>query len=194
MNKITDFFNIVYNNVLPDKGKILVSQPFMPDGCFNRSVILLTEYSQTGAVGFVLNKSLEITMKDVMDDFPSGESFLSIGGPVATRDLHYLHTMNNVPDAIQVMDGIYWGGNIEVIKKLLSLCIMKPENIRFFLGYSGWSGGQLDEELKNNSWLVGDIFTGHIIHPVKNMWQEAVKNMGDEYKVWMTFPETPVLN
>jgi putative transcriptional regulator len=191
---IADLLNISYNNVRPQKGKVLISQPFLMDGCFQRSVVLLTDYSEDGAIGFVLNKRLNITLGEMIEDFPSSESGLSIGGPVSTNTLHYLHTINNVPDAVKIVNGIYWGGNIDVIRKLLSLTIMKPEDIRFFLGYSGWSKGQLDEELENNSWLVGDIRPASIIHPDRNLWQKSVVNTDDKYKIWTTFPENPGLN
>lgn len=191
MEKITDLLNITYNNVRPQKGKVLVSQPFMLDGCFKRAVVLLTEYSENGAVGFVLNKSIHLKLGDMMDDFPAEDSVLSIGGPVQTNTLHYLHTFNNIPDAIEVINGIYWGGDIEVVRKLLSIGIMKSDDIRFFLGYSGWTSGQLDEELKNDSWLVGDVRPAYIINPSQDLWQESVRNMGDKYKLWVTFPENP---
>ena len=194
MDKNDNLLNISYNNVLPQKGRVLVSQPFMSDGCFKRSVVLLTEYSEEGAIGFVLNKIMGVTIGDMVEDFPSAESVLSIGGPVAANTLHYLHTINNIPDSIEVVNGIYWGGDIKVVRKLLALSIIKPEDIRFFLGYSGWSAGQLDEELKNDSWLVGDIRPKFIINPSENMWKEAVANMGDRYKIWTTFPENPILN
>jgi putative transcriptional regulator len=191
MEDLTDLLNITYNNIRPQKGKVLISQPFMSDGCFKRSVVLLAEYSESGAIGFVLNKQMQVTLGDMMVDFPASESALSIGGPVATNTLHYLHTFNNIPDAIEVVNGIYWGGNIDVVRKLLSISVMKPEDIRFFLGYSGWSDGQLDDELKYDSWLVGDIRPAQIIHPSPNLWQDSVKTMGDKYQLWTTFPENP---
>ncbi len=119
MNHIFDRINLSYNHVPPGKGKVLVSQPFLPDGCFKRSVVLLTDYSEKGAIGFVLNKPLNITIGDMVEDFPSPESALSIGGPVKTSTLHYLHTMEHIPGAIEIINGIYWGGHIDVIKKLL---------------------------------------------------------------------------
>jgi putative transcriptional regulator len=194
MENLTDLLHITYNNVYPQKGKVLISQPFMSDGCFKRSVVLLTEYSRDAAIGFVLNRPLLLTIDDLTDDFPSGESQLSIGGPVATNTLHYLHTFANIPEAIEVVNGIYWGGNIEVVRQLLSISVIKSQNIRFFLGYSGWSAGQLDSELKNNSWLVGDIRPAQIIRPSHNLWQESVKNAGEPYHLWTTFPENPGYN
>ena len=194
MENFTDLLNIEYNNIRPQKGKILISQPFMSDGCFRRSVVLITEYSKNGATGFILNKWLQIAVDDLIEDFPAGESHLSIGGPVAINTLHYLHTFNNIPDAVEIVNGIYWGGNFEAVRKLLSLSIMKPENIRFFLGYSGWVREQLDEELKSDSWLVGDIRPSQIIRPSRDLWQDSVNSTGDKYKIWTTFPENPGLN
>jgi putative transcriptional regulator len=194
MEDITNLLNITYNNVRPQRGKVLISQPLMMDGCFRRSVVLLTEYSKKGAIGFVLNKMLNISIDDLVDDFPAGESQLSIGGPVAANTLHYLHTFANIPDAVEIVNGSYWGGNIEVVLKLLTVSILKPENIRFFLGYSGWTGRQLDDELKTHSWLVTDIRPSQIIHPPRNLWQDSVKNMGEPYQLWTNFPENPALN
>ena len=194
MENFSDLLNITYNKVRPQKGKVLISQPFMSDGCFWRSVVLLTEYSKKAAIGFVLNKPLLITIEDLTDDFPEGDFQLSIGGPVATNTLHYLHTFAHIPGAIEIVNGIYWGGKIETVRQLLSISVMKPENIRFFLGYSGWTSGQLDNELKNNSWLVGDIRPAHIIHPSHNLWQESVKRVGEPYHLWATFPENPGYN
>jgi putative transcriptional regulator len=194
MEDLTNILNITYNNVRPQKGKILISQPLMMDGCFRRSVVLLTKYSKKEAIGFILNKLLPISLDDLLEDFPAEESILSIGGPVAANTLHYLHTFAHIPDAIEVVNGIYWGGNFEVVHKLLSISILKPENIRFFLGYSGWNSGQLDNELKNNSWLVADIRPSQIIRPSRDLWQDSVRNMGEPYQYWTSFPENPALN
>ena len=194
MENLTDLMNITYNNVRPQKGKVLISQPFMSDGCFRRSVVLLTEYSKDAAIGFVLNKPLLISIDDLTDDFPEGDFQLSIGGPVATNTLHYLHTFANIQDAIEVVNGVYWGGKIEIVRQLLSISVMKSDNIRFFLGYSGWTAGQLDYELENNSWLVSDIRPTQIIRPSHDLWQQTVKKMGAPYQIWTTFPENPGYN
>ena len=158
------------------------------------NIILQSHPSKDGAIGFILNKILPISLDDVLEDFPEVGSPLSIGGPVAADTLHYLHTFAHIPDAIEIVNGIYWGGNMETVRQMLSISVMKPDEIRFFLGYSGWTGGQLDEELKNHSWLVADIRPSQIIHPSSDLWQHSVKNMGEEYQHWTSFPENPALN
>jgi len=192
MEDIHKLLNINYNNVRPQKGKVLISQPLMMDGWFRRAVVLLTEYSEKGAIGYVLNKNITVSIEGLMDDFPTNE--ISIGGPVASNTLHYMHTFRNIPDAVEIVSGIYWGGNFETISQYLSMSVMKPEDIRFFIGYSGWSAKQLDEELENNSWLVSDIRPSKIIQPPRDLWLESVKSMGEPYQMWTTFPENPGLN
>jgi len=194
MEDLTDLLNIAYNNVRPQKGKALISQPLMMDDCFRRSVVLLTEYSEKGAVGFILNKWLPIAIDDVIDEFPEENALLSFGGPVAGNTLYYLHTFGNIPDAVEIGNGVYWGGNFDVVRQYLSISVMKPDNIRFFLGYSGWTDGQLDEELNRNSWLVGDIRASQIICPSNDLWQDSVRNMGEGYQHWTTFPTNPGFN
>ena len=194
MNDITDLLNITYNNVRPQRGKVLISQPLLSDGCFGRSVILITEYSKDGAIGFVLNKWLPIAIDDLIEDFPGGESQLSMGGPVQIDTLHYIHTFDNVPGAIKIVNGIYWGGHIDVVRKLLAVSIIKPEDIRFFIGYSGWTAGQLEDELKSDSWLVGDIRPSQIIQPSPDLWQDLVKCLDEKYHCWTNLPENPMFN
>lgn len=194
MKNLSELLHIAYNNIRPRKGKVLISQPFMADGCFKRSVVLLTEYSENGAIGLVLNKRLRVTMGELMKDFPVAEAPLSVGGPVSTDTLHYLHTFNNIPDAVEIVNGIYWGGNIDVVRKLLSMAVMKPDDIRFFAGYAGWNNGQLDDELKNDSWMIGDIRPALIINPSRDLWMDSVKALGEKYHLWTTLPEHPELN
>jgi len=190
MEDLTKFLNITYNNVRPQRGKVLISQPLMSDGCFRRAVVLITDYSKKGTVGLILNKWLQLALDDdVMEDFQ-----LSIGGPVQADTIHYLHTVDNIPGAIEIAKGLYWGGDYEIVRKMLSISVMKPANTRFFIGYSGWTAGQLDEELKSHSWIVGDVLPSQIIQPSHNLWQDTVKNMGEKYQQWTNFPENPCFN
>ena len=194
MENFRKLLNIAYNNVRPQRGKVLISQPFMFDGCFSRSVVLITDYSTDGAIGFILNKWLQVAIDDLIEDFPGGESQLSIGGPVQADTLHYLHNFDDIPGSIKIVNGIYWGGNIDVVRKLLAVSIMKPNDIRFFIGYSGWTSGQLDDELKSDSWLVGDLRASQILAPAHDLWKESIRDMGDEYQLWTNLPENPRYN
>jgi putative transcriptional regulator len=190
-----NIFKIEYNKVEPKKGRVLVSEPFLQDTYFKRSLVLLTEHSTEGAVGFVLNKPLEVKVNEVMTDFPSSLASVSIGGPVSTNTIHYLHTLGEtVPNSVHVLDNIYWGGDFEFIKGLVHAGEITPQQIRFFLGYSGWHAGQLENELQQNSWVITEMKPKQIMRPNPNSWKNTLGQLGQKYKIWSNFPENPSQN
>ena len=137
------------------KGDFLVSQPFMMDGNFRRTVIFLTEYNEEGALGFILNRPLEYNADELMAEFPEFDDAAYFGGPVATNTIHYVHRVGHLlDDSIEVKDGIFWGGNYDKLKVLIDNKMILPGDIKFYVGYSGWSPGQLEDELVHGSWIV----------------------------------------
>jgi putative transcriptional regulator len=190
-----DIFKIQYNKVSPKKGRILVAEPFLQDTYFKRSIVLLTEHTTEGSVGFVLNKPLDIKVNEVMEEFPPFKASVSIGGPVSTKTIHYIHTFGDlIPNSVHVVDNIYWGGDFEYIKVLIREEQIGSDQIRFFLGYSGWHAGQLDNELQQNSWLVTEVPSSIIMQPKSNAWKNTLSQIGEKYKIWSGFPENPGLN
>ncbi|HEY4785373.1 MAG TPA: YqgE/AlgH family protein [Bacteroidales bacterium] len=190
-----NIFKIEYNKVAPQKGRVLVSEPFLQDTYFKRSLVLLTEHSEEGAVGFVLNKPLEVKVNEVMNDFPISQASVSIGGPVSTNTIHYLHTLGDeIPNSVHVLGNIYWGGDFDSVKEMLRSGEISPDQIRFFLGYSGWHAGQLENELEQNSWLVTEIKPSQIMKPNSNIWKNTLSQLGEKYRIWANFPENPGLN
>jgi putative transcriptional regulator len=184
------------NTLLPQKGRILISEPFLMDNYFKRSIVLITEYSEEGTVGFVLNKPLNMKANEVMTDFPSVNANVSIGGPVQTNTLHYIHTLGDIiPGSVKVLENIYWGGEFKVIKKLLDTGNLNNDNIRFFLGYSGWQSNQLEDELNENAWVVAEIEPEEIMSPMNKLyWNQTLNRMGKKYQMWSNFPENPHMN
>ena len=190
-----NIFKIEYNKVIPKKGRVLVAEPFLQDKYFKRSLVLLTEYSEEGAVGFVLNKPLDVKVNEVMNDLPFAKEHVSIGGPVSTNTVHYIHTLGDaIPNSVHVIENIYWGGDFDFIKHMIQTGEIKPEQIRFFLGYSGWQAGQLENELEQNSWLVTEIRSQSIMNPNTMIWKTTLSQLGNKYKIWSNFPENPGLN
>ena len=184
------------NTLSPAKGKIIISEPFLQDNYFKRSIVLLTEHSDEGSVGFVLNKPLNLKVQEVIADFPHTNALVALGGPVNTNTLHYLHTLGDIiPSSVPVLDNIYWGGEFEVVKKLIESGNLNRENIRFFLGYSGWSANQLDNELSDNAWVVAEIDPMEVMVPMnKHFWKNTLKRMGKKFEMWSNFPENPQMN
>jgi putative transcriptional regulator len=118
-----------------------------------------------------------------------------VGGPVSNDNLFYIHTLGEmVRGSIKVKDELYWGGDFEELKLLITTGKAKSDQVKFFVGYSGWSPGQLDDEIAENSWLVTEADIKHIMKSNQNFWLESVKNAGGHYKTWRNFPEDPNAN
>jgi len=178
-------------------GHLLISEPFMMDPNFKRSVIILTEYSDGGAVGFVLNHQSEYLLGDILPDTSYSEMPVYIGGPVGKNTLHFIHSRPDlIPNGIEIWDGIFWGGDFEIVKGLISQYQLNESEIKFFTGYSGWSMDQLDNELRENVWIVSDKFSPDTIftHDENTLWKDAVIGMGNRYAHIANFPENPALN
>lgn len=199
MNLDIDIFKIDSSEFVIEKGKVLISEPFTKDFYFKRSVVLLVEHNNEGTIGFVLNKSVEIPLNDVLKDFPQFNSRLSIGGPVKPDTVYFIHTLGDfIPNSLHVIDNLYWGGDFEELKKSIELGTIKADDIRFFIGYSGWNPKQLDNEIKENFWLVSDLSSNFImtndINEQNNFWSNSIDQLGGKYQLWTTFPENPELN
>jgi len=196
MNDIDRFLQIKTNNMNPARGRLLLSEPFMGDYYFGRSVILLVEHNKEGSVGVILNKPATAGFNEVLKDFPEFDAPIYIGGPVETNSLFYIHTLGDqIEGAVEIKNGVFWGGDIDSIKEMILLKIIKPEDIRFYIGYSGWGEEQLKSELKRNSWLVAPTNKESIFEtdPLE-MWSKFIDKMGSEYRYWNKFPIDPNMN
>ncbi|MFN8208663.1 MAG: YqgE/AlgH family protein [Bacteroidales bacterium] len=196
MNLNIDLFKIEGIALAPQRGRILIAEPFLNDTYFKRSVVLLTEHTSEGTVGFVLNKPVEISVADILDGFPDFGANVTLGGPVQTNTVHYLHTLGElIPNSVEVVPGVFWGGDFDAVKNLIVSGRMGIADIRFFIGYSGWRANQLEEELEQNAWAVSDINPSHImeVHD-QNSWQKVLESLGSKYRIWINTPENPGLN
>lgn len=178
------------------KGKLLIAEPsILNDSSFNRSVILLTEHNENGSIGFIFNKPAPYTLNDLIPDINSSLK-IYFGGPVSEDNLYFVHKVPElIPDSIEIGNGIYWGGDFDTVQDLLKDDILSKHDIRFFLGYSGWSEQQLEDELSITSWLVienkfQNLFSiGH-----NNFWKNELIKYGGIYKIWANAPKNPSLN
>ena len=189
-----DFFKIK-QRITPQKGRIIISEPFLHGELFSRSAVLLVEYSSQGAVGFILNKPFESDLNDLFS-MPLGYTpELFTGGPVSPDNLFYVHTLGaQLEGSIQIKDQLSWGGDFEALKFALVTGTVKPEQVKFFVGYSGWSAGQLEQEIAENSWLVVESDTYQVMNSNRNFWLESVKSAGGHYETWQNFPVDPNAN
>jgi len=180
----------------PLKGRLLVSVPFLNDLFFGRSVVLLTEHNQLGSAGLILNKPLDTKISSAVKNFPEFDSKLFLGGPVENSALFYLHTAaDRIPNSSKIFKDLYWGGDYEVLKSIIHDKKISPEEIKFFVGYSGWAPKQLNMELKHNSWVIAATTVKNIMAKNhKRIWEEKIKVSSKEYAVWSRFPVNPSLN
>jgi len=192
----TNIFRIETNHVAPKQGHILIAEPFLSGSYFNRSIIIITSYSEKGAVGFILNKKVDYPVEDIFVDFPDFDSEIHIGGPVGTDSIYFIHTLGDmIPGSVLIKEKLYLGGDFTALKRQIQLGLVEHNQVRFFLGYSGWDAGQLEEEIAENSWLVADISQDDLMSLEENtMWSETVRAMGGRYSMWENFPENPSLN
>ena len=173
-----------------------MSEPFLEDDYFRRSVVLLCDYNDEGAFGFVLNNYITIKLEELLEDMGDFETTISLGGPVSTNNLYYIHTLGDtLPGSTELLKGISIGGDFEVLKMLIQKGDIKPNQIKFFLGYSGWSANQLDDELKENAWVVTNASKKEIMSlPDEKLWKKTLDKMGGKFKVISKFPKDPSLN
>ncbi len=196
MTDLNNILKIRSNNLKPSKGKILISEPFLVDYYFKRSVVLLAEHNEDGSFGLIINKPVEMYLHDMIKNFPEFNAPVYLGGPVKTDNLYFIHTQGDlIENSMEILDGLYWGGDIEHVKELILIDKLKPEQIKFFVGYSGWISNQLESELERNSWLVANIRASQVMKTnTEKLWKTSVKRLGGDYSYWTNFPADPNLN
>jgi len=180
----------------PKKGRLLVAAPsILNDNSFNRAIVLLTEHTDTNAVGFILNKPLEYCINDLIPEINCSFTIYQ-GGPVEQDNLYFIHRIPELLDkSIEVSNGVFWGGDFKQLKKLLNKGLLATSEIRFFLGYSGWNKDQLTEELQENSWFVAENdFENIFSNNEENLWKNKLLQKGGNYKLWANAPDDFNLN
>lgn len=192
-----DIFKIETNHVVPSRGKVLISEPFLCDQTFGRSVVLLVDHSEDGTMGLILNKSIPLFLNDVLQGFSYSENIpIYKGGPLSTDTLFYLHTFEHISGSLPISKGLYLNGDFDAIKEYLIQGNPVKGKIRFFLGYSGWEHKQLNQEIEENTWLVGKMNIDSMLDEKSssNLWKNALGNLGSKYEIWSRFPQIPTLN
>jgi putative transcriptional regulator len=192
MNK-DELFKIQSNTLNPVIGDVLISEPFMNDFYFRRSVILLIDHNEEGSLGVIINKRLTIPFNEIVQGFPEFNADVYLGGPVETDRIFFIHTVGEmIPDSHLISNGLYWSGNISVLKSMIKMDLIKPHEVRFYVGYAGWDGGQLRNELKANTWVVGRFTAKQLLRTMPGkMWSDFVKQIGKRYALWDKFPVNP---
>lgn len=184
-------------NLNLQKGHLLIAEPsIIGDISFNRSIILIADHNPQGSIGFILNKPLDFTLQDLIPEIEIPFEVYN-GGPVEQDNLYYIHkTPEIIPNSIEISDGLYWGGDFQKVTELIKKDQLKGEDIRFFLGYSGWETNQLTSELRSNAWILSEnMHRKRIIEKVNtSFWKEKMLELGGDYSIWSNAPENPAYN
>ncbi len=196
MSELDDLLTIKTNNITPGKGKLLISEPFLLDYYFKRSVVLLAEHNEDGSFGVIMNKPINASFNDIVKDFPEFEAQLFLGGPVKNDSLFFIHTLGDkIENSAEILEGLFWGGDIDQVKEMITLNLLNSDDIRFYVGYSGWASKQLEGELEKNSWVISRTTADNLmVTDPSELWGEILKTLGEEYSLWTNFPADPAAN
>lgn len=192
-------FQVKANKALPVMGSILIASPLLSDYQFTRTVILMVTNNEEGSMGIVMNKrfSYRVTLGQLV---PGLESIPVIpvfkGGPVGRDTIFFLHTIRSLKDSLEISDGLYLNGDFNELKKYLLEGNPVEGHIRFFSGYAGWENGQLEREIKENSWMIGYSDAQHLLADryQRNLWSNSLCDLGQPYKLWSKYPVYPSFN
>lgn len=178
-----------------EKGKIITATPFLEDPFFKKTVVLLADFNENGTLGFIMNKVTNLKLADLLEGIEF-DADIFYGGPVGNESVYYLHTLGNqLEDSLEILPGLFWGGEFDSLKSLLNAGIADESQVRFFAGYSGWDAGQLEKEFETKSWILGNTKTSEVMNmePNEEIWRLKVK-ADSEYAIWSNFTDHPHLN
>lgn len=194
--------DLLYDNasgLRAGKGSLLIADPMMRERYFSRSVVLvLDETDDGGHLGLALNKSTHLTLRDLMPEWErGGDVTVFCGGPVGLERLFLLHSLGRMlPGSLEIVPGIYVGGDIDGIVDYVNAGGEVEGRLRFFLGYSGWTCGQLQKETDAHSWAVNPDAGGLSLLREEGdaYWRREVGRLGDNFRSWLMVPPDPSYN
>ena len=188
-----------FKNKNYEKGSLLIANPVLPDPNFSRTVILLCDHDEQGSFGLVINRSTQLKAPDLFININILKSYnekIYLGGPVSQSVVFFLCRSPSAAGKLdEVCSGVYLGSNLETLESLYASLENPEQDIRFYLGYSGWSGGQLAEEMAQNSWLVQKSNEQFIFLDSESLiWPKAVNSLGEKYQYLTKAPVNPQWN
>ncbi len=190
-----DFIKVRATNIPLEGGKLLLAAPFMPDTYFDKTVILMVEQGEDGSLGFILNRAMHVTLNDVVKRKLNHSFSLYNGGPVELNKLFFIHTYGDLIGGSEpIGNDLYLGGDEHDLESLLREGLVDEHRIRFYLGYSAWSPGQLEREMTEKSWVVTPYFKDCVFSDDGQLWRTVVGRLGKAYAHWLEIPDKAYYN
>ena len=177
------------------RGQLLIAAPMLADPNFSRSVVLVAAHDEEGALGLILNRPLEIRLADVspaLDALAEPGSTLLRGGPVAPESAVVLADFRDPSLAALTVFGTVGFPSADCDLDVLAAGVRRA---RVFAGHSGWGPGQLDEELEEEGWFVGQLAPDELWQAdTTQLWSTALRRKGGSYALLARMPEDPSVN
>jgi putative transcriptional regulator len=180
----------------PKSGSLLVSEPFLSDPNFRKTVVLLCEHEAAGSFGFVLNKLLDLDTDEVVPELLEYNFPIYYGGPVEPNTLHFIHRKGEmIADSFPIGEDVFWGGDIHLVDRLIQQGVAKPEDFKFFIGYSGWGEAQLNAEIEQKAWWLTSVDSKIVFSTdLAEMWPSCVKKLGPDFAYLAGSPDDLLWN
>ncbi|HEX4344098.1 MAG TPA: YqgE/AlgH family protein [Solirubrobacteraceae bacterium] len=177
------------------RGKLLIAGATLPDPNFARTVVLVCEHSEDGALGLVLNRAGELVVGESAPELApliGDEATIDEGGPVQPDALLVLAEFEDASDAaLPVLGRVGLMGDRSEIDDLVGT----TRRARVFAGYAGWGPGQLDAELARDDWFVAPAGVDDIFDPdADELWQRVLSRKGGHFAVVARMPVDPSVN
>lgn len=191
----TDIFKVNVPTHTPVCGGLLIAEPFLKESYFSHGVVSLVDYvPEQGATGVVMNNRSEYMLDELLDGIdPTSRVPVFCGGPVGQDRLFFIHTLGPeiVKGSRMYAPGLYVGGDFDSVIDYVNAGYDTEGIVRFFVGYSNWVEGQLEREIKKDSWAQApspanpaDLLRG----AADSYWHHAVARLGNAYRSWLLIP------
>ncbi|KMP11384.1 hypothetical protein UR09_03540 [Candidatus Nitromaritima sp. SCGC AAA799-A02] len=181
------------------KGSLLIANPVLPDPNFSRTVVLLCNHDDEGSFGLVINRTAKLEASELfshIDVLNAYKEKIYVGGPVSQSMVFFLcRSSKEIPELDEICPGVYLGSSLDILETVFPGIENPEQNIRFYLGYSGWSGGQLDGEMEQRSWLIQNAEERFVFGESEDkIWPEVVYSLGEKYQYLIKAPVNPQWN
>lgn len=175
---------------------LIATPTIIGDYNFHRAAVLIVDCKTSGELGFIVNKKMPYTLDELVEEvhnpFP-----VYFGGPVEQDNLFFIHRLGNqIPDSIHLQEDLFWSGDFQTVISLIESKKITSDQIRFFLGYSGWSEGQLEAEINADSWIRMESIALNewMENSCEDFWKNQMRKLGGRYLLWSNAPENPLSN
>jgi putative transcriptional regulator len=179
----------------PAAGVLLVAKRDMLSPGFAQSVVLLIRHDARGALGVILNRRTRLTLQDVLPDLDAAQAArhtLRLGGPVAPQSLLLLLRKEAVADGVERVTGdITASAHLDVLRALM-MRKKSPDDLRVYIGYAGWAGGQLEGELARGAWHLAPATEEQVFGDETELWEQLIDQL-DPPGIRVRVPSQPVV-